>query len=125
MAVAFQGIHIDTIEQFPSTQDTYTSTFKDIHKESDNSRVYVSHQIESAKPLGELNHGSRYFISNIFDTLVKNNAFLSHKKFNSHKEHSIGFFLKVNPKITLRNEMRNRIHDQPMWIDLEDNEKKY
>ena len=63
-------------------------------------------------------------MSNIFDTLVKNNAFLSHKKLNSHKEHSIGFFLEVNPKITLRNEMRNRIQDQLMWIDLEDNEAK-
>ena len=122
--VTFHGTHIDTIEQFPSTQEIYTSTFKDIHKENDNSRVYVSHKIESAKPLGELKHGSRYCMSNIFDTLVKNNAFLSHKKFNSHKEHSIGFFLEVNPKITLRNEMRNRIQDQLMWIDLEDNETK-
>ena len=63
-------------------------------------------------------------MSNIFDTLVKNNAFLSHKKIDSHKEHSIGFFLEVNPKITLRNEMRNRFQDQLMWIDLEDNETK-
>ena len=63
-------------------------------------------------------------MSNIFDTLVKNNAFLSHRKFNSHKEQSIGFFLKVNPKITLRNEMRIRIQYQLMWIDLEDDETK-
>ena len=61
-------------------------------------------------------------MSNIFDTLVKNNTFVSHKKINSHKEYSIGFFPEVNPKITLRNEMRNRIQDQLMWIDLEDNE---
>ena len=85
--IIFQGTHIDTIEQFPSTQDTYTSTFKDIHKENDNSRVYVFHKIESAKPLGKLKYGSRYCMSNIFDTLVKNNAFLSSKKINSHKEH--------------------------------------
>ena len=69
--VTFQETHIDTIEQFPSTQDTCTSTFKEIHKENDNSRVYVYHKIESAKPLGELKHGSRYCMSNIFDTLVK------------------------------------------------------
>lgn len=61
---------------------------------------------------------------NIFDTLVKDNAFLSHKKFNSYKERSIGFFLEVNPKVTLRNETRNRIQDKLMWIDLEDNETK-
>ena len=29
--VTFHGTHIDTIEQFPSTQDNYTSTFKNIH----------------------------------------------------------------------------------------------
>ena len=84
--VTFQGTHINTIEQFLSTQDTYTSTFKDIHKENDTSRVYVCHKIESAKPLGELKHGSRYCMSNIFDTLVIKNAFLLHKQFNSHKE---------------------------------------
>ena len=83
--VTFQWTHIDTIEQFPSTQDTYTSTFKEIHKKNDNSRVYVSHKIEFAKPLGKLKHGSRYCMSNIFDTLVKNNAFLSHKKVNLDK----------------------------------------
>ena len=32
--------------------------------------------------------------------------------------------MKVNPKITLRNEMRKRIQDQLMWIDLEDEETK-
>ena len=61
---------------------------------------------------------------NIFDTLVKNNAFLSHKKFNPHEEHSIRFVLEVNSKITLHNEIRTTIKHQLMWIDLEDNETK-
>ena len=69
--VTFEGIHIDTIEKFRSTQDTYISTFKDIHKESSNSRLYASHNIESAKLLGELKHGSQYCMTNIFDNLVK------------------------------------------------------
>ena len=113
-------MHIDTIKQFPSAQEICTTLFKDIHKENDNSRVCVSHKIEFTKLLGELKHGSRYCMSNIFDTLVKINVFISHKKINSHKEHLIGFFLSIKPKITLQNEMRNRIQDQLMWIDLED-----
>ena len=32
--------------------------------------------------------------------------------------------LEINQKITLRNEMSNKIRDQLMWIDLEDNETK-
>ena len=35
-----------------------------------------------------------------------------------------GFFWEVTPKITHRNEMRNRIQDQLMWVDLKDNETK-
>ena len=81
--VTFQRTHIDTIEQFPSSQNTYTTTFKDIHKESDNSRVYVSHKIESSKPLGELKHGSRNCMSNIFDTLVKK-MHLFHTRNSAH-----------------------------------------
>ena len=63
-------------------------------------------------------------MSNILDTLVKNNAFLSHKQFNYHKKHFIGFFMNVNPKIILRNEMRKKIQEQLMWIDLEDKKKQ-
>lgn len=70
---------------------TYTSLFVDIYKETDNSKVYVSDKIESAKVLGELKHGSRYYKLNIFNTLVKNNAFLSHKQFKSYEMLNIIF----------------------------------
>ena len=32
--------------------------------------------------------------------------------------------MNVNPKIILRNEMRKKIQEQLMWIDLEDKKKK-
>ena len=40
-----------------------------------NPRVYITFKIESLK------HGNNTHIEHIFDTLVKNNAFLSHNKF--------------------------------------------
>ena len=50
----------------------------------------------------KLSHGSRNCLSNIFDTLVKNDGFLSHNKFKYHKEYSICFSTNINPKVTLR-----------------------
>ena len=50
------------------------------------SRIHITHKIESARSIADLKYGKKNGMSNIFDTLVKNNAFLSHKKFNSHKE---------------------------------------
>ena len=37
-----------------------------------------------------------------------------------HKEHSIGFFTHINPKITIRDNFRNEIQKELMWIDLDD-----
>ena len=74
--------------------------------------------------MGEIKHGSRNCLSYIFDTLVKNNVFLSHNKFNSHKEYSIEFFAIINPKVTLRENMRERIQDHLMFIDIDDDDTK-
>ena len=63
-------------------------------------------------------------MSNILDTLVTNSAFLTHTKFDSHKEHSISFFSQINPRITLRDTLRGTIQDLLMWIDLDDEESK-
>ena len=59
-------------------------------------------------------------MTNIFDTLVANGAYLSHNKFQSHKEHEIGFIVNINLRVTLRDELRARLQDVLMWIDLED-----
>ena len=42
-------------------------------------------------------------MTNIFDTLVANEVYLSNNKFQSHKEHALGFFVNINPRVTLRN----------------------
>ena len=60
----------------------------------------------------------------IFDTLKKNNALLHHEKFKSHKEHSLGVFVDINPRVTLRETLRRRIQYQLMWIDLDDDDCK-
>ena len=51
-------------------------------------------------------YGNKQQLSNIFDT-----------KFRSHKEHSIGFFANTNPRVILRDTLRNDIQDELMWID--------
>ena len=73
-------------------------------------------------PLGEIKYGNRQQLSNIFDTLVTNNTYLNLNKFSTHKEHSIGFFTIINPKVTLRDNFRNEIQNELMWIDLDDEE---
>ena len=59
-------------------------------------------------------------MTNIFDTLVNDNVFLTHNKFQSHKGHSIGFFANISSRITLRDLIRRKIQETLTWIDLED-----
>ena len=108
--ITFQNEIIDTPDQFPFSAVEYTSNFK------------VSHKIESAIPLGDIKYGKRQQLSNILDTLVTNNAYLDLNKFSTHKEHSIRFFTHMNPNVTLRDNFRNKIQDELMWIDLDDEE---
>ena len=75
--ITFQNETIDTTDQFPSSALEYTSKFKDFYKDPKTSRVYISHKIESAIPLGEIKYGNRQQLSNIFDTLVYNNTYLN------------------------------------------------
>ena len=107
--ITFQNETIDTTDQFPSSALEYTSKFTNFYKDPKTSRAYVSHKIESAILFGEIKYGNRQQLSNIFDTLVTNNAYLNINKFCTHKEHSIGFFTHINPKVTLRDNFRNGI----------------
>ena len=120
--ITFQNEAIDTTDQFLSSASEYTSKFKEIHKDIKLSRFYISHKIESAIILGEIKYGNKQQISRIFDTLVKNNAYLIINKFSTHNEHSIGFFTHINPKVTLRDNLRNVIQEELMWVDLDDEE---
>ena len=87
----------------------------------DFTRIHLS-LIESAKSITELKYGNNKEITNIFDTLIANGEYLTHNKFQSHKEHAIWFFVNINPRVTLRDELRARLQEGLMWIDIEDKE---
>ena len=116
--ITFQNETIDTTYQFPSSALEYISKFKNLYKDPKTSRVYISHKIENVIPLGETKYGTRQQLSNSFDTLVSNNTYLNLNNCFTHKEHSIGFFTHINPKLTLRDNFRNEIQKELMWIDL-------
>ena len=122
--ITFQNKSIDTFDQFPIDETSYTETFKDINKDPKTSRVYISFKIESSKHMSEIKHGSTTNVSNIFKTLVDNNAFLNLNKYSYHREHSIGFFANISPKITLRENLRKSIQDHLMWMDIDDKENE-
>ena len=61
--INFQNEIIDTSDQFPSFAAEYTSKFKEFYKYPKPSRVYISHKIESAIPLGDIKYGKRQQLS--------------------------------------------------------------
>ena len=87
--ITFQNETIDTTNQFPSSAMEYTSKFKKFSKDQKTSRVYISHKFESAISIGEIKYGNRQELSNIFDTLVSNNAYLNLNRFCTHKKNSL------------------------------------
>ena len=57
--ITFQNETIDTTDQFLSSTSEYTSKFKEIYKDTKSSRVYISHKIEPAIPLGDIKYGNK------------------------------------------------------------------
>ena len=55
---------------------------------------------------------------------MKNNTFLSHRKFQCHKEYSVGFFANVNTKVTIRENTREHIQEHLIFIDIDDDDIK-
>ena len=87
--------------------------------------MYISFTLESSFTLSQLKHGSRYNSTNgIIETLRENFAYLKMEKYNSQKEASIGFFLGINPKLTLRKALKQRIDEICLWLDLDDEDTK-
>ena len=122
--ITFQNKSIDTFDQFPIDEKSYTETFKDINKDPKTSRVYISFKIKSSKHMFEIKHGSFTNVSNIFKTLVDNNAFINLNKYSYHREHSIGFFANITQKNALRENLCKSIQDYLMWIDIDDKENE-
>ena len=46
------------------------------------------------------------------------------RKYDSQTETSIGFFLGINPKLTLRKALKEKIDDIITWLDLDDDDTK-
>ena len=81
--------------------------------------------MESELTPSQLKHGSRYnFTNGIIKTLRENLAYLKMEKYNSQKEAIIGFFLGINPKLTLRKALKQRIDKSYLWLDLDDEDSK-
>ena len=116
---------IDSLNDFPSEALEYTSMLNEVTKFPKPSRVYITFKIELLLSLSDLKLGNNVYMENIFDKLKKNNTFLHHDKCQSYKEHSLGFFVEANLRVTLRETLRRIIHDQLMWIDLDAEEPIY
>ena len=115
--ITFQKETIDTSGQLPSFAAEYTSKFKKFYKLPKSFRVYISHKIESVIPLGDIKYGNIQQLSTHFKILVTNNTYNNINKFRTHKEHYIGFFTHINPKVTLRDNFRKVNQDKLMWIN--------
>ena len=87
--------------------------------------MYISFTLESEFTISPLKHGSRYNSTNgIVETLRENQAYLKIEKHNSQQEASIGLFLEINPKRSLRKALKQRIDDISLWLDLDDEDTK-
>ena len=61
--ITFPNVSIDATDQFLTSASEYTSKFKDFDKNLKTSRVYISHKIESAIPLGDIKYGNEQQLS--------------------------------------------------------------
>ena len=87
--------------------------------------MYLSFTLEFTHSISQLKYGSKYDgTTGIFETLRENLAFIKLKKFQSLTEASIGFFLGINPKLTLRNVLKKKIDNICTWLDLDDDDTK-
>ena len=59
--------------------------------------------------VNDVNQDNKICISYIFDTLVQNNTHLSYNKFKSHIKQSIGLFVNIDSKETIRKSLRKHI----------------
>ena len=122
--ITFQNKGIDNFDQFLIDEKSYTETFTDRNKDSKYSRNCISFKMNSSKYISEIKHVSSSNLSKKIKTFVDNNAFITQNKYRHHREHSIGFFTSINPKITPRESLRKSIHDHIIWMDIDDKENE-
>ena len=109
--VTHENTRITNSNTFP-TDNKNNTTFLDQRICKITKRVYIYFSLESELNLSQIKYRSRYNTSGgIIETLRANLAFLKMEKYNSQKEGSIGFFLGVNPKLTLRKALKQKIEN--------------
>ena len=122
--ITHENKRITNSNTFP-TDNEHNITFPNQRICKITKRVYISFTLESELTLSQIKYGSRYSSSEgIIETLRANLAFLKMEKYNSQKEASIGFFLGVNPKLTLRKALKQKIDEICLWLDLDDEDTK-
>ena len=105
--------------------EEYKKVFKDWRVYNVTKSEYVPFILESNQMISQLKYGL-YSNENkgIFDTRHTNSAFLGMRKYDSQTEAGIGFFLRINPKLTLRKTLKETIDGVITWLDLDDNDTK-
>ena len=87
--------------------------------------MYISFTLESEFTISQLKYESRYnFTNGTIETLRENLAYLKQETYNSQQEASIRFFLGINPTLTWRKELKQRIDEIYLWLDLDDEDTK-
>ena len=122
--ISLDQIQITHGKDMTTVKDCKT-VFTDWRKCNVTKREYVSFKLESTQTISQLKYGS--FANDnkgIFDTLRSNSVFLRMRKDDSQTDASIGFFLGINPKLTLRKPLKEKIDDIITWLDLDDDDTK-
>ena len=99
--------------------------FPEIRTDTIIKRIHLSFTLESTFTLFQLKYGSKYDgTTEIFETIYENLSFIKLKKFHSLTETSIGFFLGINRKLTLRNVLKKKMDEICSWLDLDNDDMK-
>ena len=111
MIISLDQHRINNGKDIPIAEE-YKKVFKDWRIYNVIKREYVSFNLESTQTISQLKYGS-YSNGNkeIFDALRTNATFLRIRKYDSQIEASIGYFLGINPELTLGKALKENIDD--------------
>ena len=123
--ITHNNIQITNSNTFSNDKEPNTS-FPDQRLCKVTKRMYISFTLESTFTLSQLKYGSRYNSTNIIiENLRANRTFFKMEKYDGQKEASIGIFQGINPKLTLRKALKQRIDEICLWLDLDNGDTKH
>lgn len=110
-SITIDKVHIAPSKDIPSTGE-HKEMVKELRTCDIIKSVYVSFKLESTHTVSQLKYEPTINgYEGMFDTVREHFVFLEMNKFQSHTGTSIGFFLGINPKLTLRNVLKEKIDD--------------